>query len=38
MTENKDNTCRSLPLNLRSGTYNVEDLGENKKDKTILLP
>ena len=23
ITEIKDNTCRSLPLNLRSGTYNV---------------
>ena len=23
ITETKDNTCRSLPLNLRSGTYNV---------------
>ena len=38
ITETKDNTCRLLPLNLRSGTYNVEDLGECKKDKTILLP
>ena len=37
ITETKDNTCRLLPLNLRSGTYNVEDLGECKKDKTILL-
>ena len=23
ITETKDNTCRSLPLDLRSGTYNV---------------
>ena len=38
ITETKDNTCRLLPLNLRSGTNNVEDLGECKKDKTILLP
>ena len=38
ITETKDNRCRLLPLNLRSGTYNVEDLGECKKDKTILLP
>ena len=37
ITETKDNKCRSLPLNLRSGTH-VYDLGECKKDKTILLP
>ena len=38
ITETKDITCRSLPLNLRSGTYKVEDLRECKHDKTILLP
>ena len=38
ITETKDNTCRLLPLNLQSGTYNVEDLGECKHDKNISLP